>query len=64
MTEPTRYSMKPVELLLRLDPEPAPVEGYAGCTELANVRARARAGGDMTTVSDCNVFMRRHREGH
>lgn len=43
---------------------PEPVEGCAGCVELANVRDRARAGGDFTTVSDCNVFLRRHPEGH
>ncbi|MCH0539618.1 hypothetical protein I3F58_08555 [Streptomyces sp. MUM 203J] len=65
MTEPTRYSTRPVELPLRLtDHEPAPVDSCAGCTELAEVRERARAGGDMTTVSDCNVLLRRHPEGH
>lgn len=64
MTEPTRYSTQPVELPLRLELEPTPVEGCAGCVELANVRDRARVVGDMTTVSDCNVYMRRHPEGH
>lgn len=68
MMEPTRYSTTPIELPLNLErkpePEPEPAEGCAGCVELANVRDRARAGGDMTTVSDCNVFMRRHPEGH
>ncbi|MFE9379218.1 hypothetical protein [Streptomyces sp. NPDC006855] len=67
MTEPTRYSTPSVELPLRLDPEPTPIEGCAGCAgcaELANVRDRARLVGDMTTVSDCNVYMRRHPEGH
>ncbi|MFE9488487.1 MULTISPECIES: hypothetical protein [unclassified Streptomyces] len=64
MTEPTRYSTPPIELPLHLDRDPDPVDGCAGCIELANVRSRARAGGDMTTVSDCNVFMRRHPEGH
>lgn len=49
---------------LRLELEPTPVEGCAGCAELANVRDRARVVGDMTTVSDCNVYMRRHPEGH
>ncbi|MCP9959836.1 MULTISPECIES: hypothetical protein [Streptomyces] len=64
MTEPTRYSTPPVELPLRLEPEPVSVEGCAGCAELADVRDRARAVGDMTAVSDCNVRMRRHPEGH
>jgi hypothetical protein len=65
MTEPTRYQTAPVELPLRLDlTEPTPVDGCAGCAELACVRERARAGGDMTTVTDCNVYMRRHPEGH
>ncbi|MFJ2178991.1 hypothetical protein ACIOJG_00035 [Streptomyces anulatus] len=35
-----------------------------GCGELAAVRSRARAVGDMTTVSDCNVYLRRHPQGH
>ncbi|MBB1255366.1 hypothetical protein H3146_18685 [Streptomyces sp. OF3] len=64
MTEVTRYSTPPVELPLRMDLEPTPVEGCAGCAELAAVRDRARAGGDMTTVTDCNVLIRRHPEGH
>ncbi|MEV0577670.1 hypothetical protein ACLQ2N_34660 [Streptomyces sp. DT224] len=65
MTEPTRYSTAAVELPLRIgELEPVPVEGCAGCVELANVRDRARSGGDMTTVTDCNVFLRRHPEGH
>ncbi|WP_406059292.1 hypothetical protein OG462_19690 [Streptomyces sp. NBC_01077] len=53
----------PVHLTLPF-PDPEPVEGCAGCVELANVRDRARAGGDLTTVSDCNVFLRRHPQGH
>ncbi|MGA4858221.1 hypothetical protein ACPCAB_16390 [Streptomyces koyangensis] len=64
MTEPTRYTTGPLELPLRMDPEPTPVDGCPYCTELARVRSWARAGGDMTTVSDCNVFLRRHPEGH
>ncbi|MFE5076911.1 hypothetical protein ACIGJO_25655 [Streptomyces sp. NPDC079020] len=65
MTEPTRYSTAPLELPPRLSElEPTPVDGCAGCRELANVRDRARTGGDLTTVSDCNVYMRRHPEGH
>ncbi|MFI9630498.1 hypothetical protein [Streptomyces sp. NPDC052042] len=64
MSEPTRYQSAPLTQPLRLDRDPEPVDGCAGCTELANVRDRARAGGDMTTVTDCNVFLRRHPEGH
>ncbi|MFB9516319.1 hypothetical protein [Streptomyces purpureus] len=64
MTEPTRYSTTPVELPLDLEPEPAPAEGCEGCAELADLRTRARAGGGWTTVTDCNVFLRRHPEGH
>ncbi|WP_406424983.1 hypothetical protein [Streptomyces sp. NBC_00842] len=58
------YSSAPVQLPLRLEQEPVPVEGCAGCAEFANVRDRARLVGDMTTVTDCNVYMRRHLEGH
>ncbi|MEU5341283.1 hypothetical protein AB0H18_10685 [Streptomyces sp. NPDC020766] len=64
MTEPSTYPSAPVELPMRTLLEPTPVEGCAGCVELANTRDRARAGGDLTTVSDCNVFLRRHPEGH
>ncbi|MEU6110718.1 hypothetical protein ACWEJ7_10760 [Streptomyces albidoflavus] len=65
MTEPTRYTTGPLVLPDRTgEREPDPVPGCAGCRELANVRNRARAGGDMTTVSDCNVFLRRHPDGH
>lgn len=65
MTEPTRYTQGPVVLPDRSgELEPTPVDGCAGCRELDNVRVRARAGGDWTTVSDCNVLMRRHPEGH
>lgn len=67
MTEPTMHSAPPLELSLPTAAElsdPAPVEDCAGCAELAAVRGRARAGGDMTTVSDCNVLMRRHPQGH
>ncbi|RLL70523.1 hypothetical protein [Streptomyces sp. Z26] len=65
MSEPNTYPSAPGELPLRLGQlEPAPVEGCAGCAELAKVRSWARASGDGTTVSDCNVFIRRHPEGH
>ncbi|MFH9265200.1 hypothetical protein ACH4KN_13210 [Streptomyces sp. NPDC017546] len=64
MTEPTRYSTTPVQLSPLPETDPAPVDGCPGCVELSAVRDRARAGGDMTTVSDCNVLLRRHPQGH
>ncbi|MFF1292877.1 MULTISPECIES: hypothetical protein [unclassified Streptomyces] len=65
MSEPRTYPSAPVVLPDRTaELEPTPVEGCPGCVELANTRDRARAGGDYTTVSDCNVFLRRHPEGH
>ncbi|MFI8518735.1 hypothetical protein ACIGEZ_13055 [Streptomyces sp. NPDC085481] len=64
MSEPTRYSTPPIELPLNLEREPDPADGCAGCVELAAVRDRARVAGDWTTVTDCNVYMRRHPEGH
>lgn len=64
MSEPRTYPSAPVVLPLRQELEPTPVEGCPGCVELANVRDRARAGGDYTTVTDCNVYLRRHPEGH
>ncbi|MFE9256199.1 hypothetical protein [Streptomyces sp. NPDC006879] len=64
MSELRTYPSAPVDLPLRLDPEPVPAPGCAGCRELVNVRDRARTGGDMTAVSDCNVLMRKHPEGH
>ncbi|MCZ9345563.1 hypothetical protein NGM37_48300 [Streptomyces sp. TRM76130] len=65
MTEPKRYPSEPVVLPDRGDyREPAPVEGCAGCAELAKVREWARAGHDHTTITDCNVLLARHPDGH
>ncbi|MFJ3927938.1 hypothetical protein [Streptomyces sp. NPDC090022] len=66
-TEPRTYQAKDEELPLRewgVCNDPTPVEGCAGCNEVANVRTRAYAGGDLTTVTDCNVIIRRHPVGH
>ena len=52
MTEPTRHSTPPIELPLRMELEPTPVDGCAGCTEPAKVRDWARQSGDYTTISD------------
>nr|WP_078612192.1 MULTISPECIES: hypothetical protein [Streptomyces] len=67
MTEPTRHSLPPVALSLRTEgdlSDPSAEEDCAGCAELSAVRDRASAVGDMTTVSDCNVLLRRHSQGH
>ncbi|MFE0426672.1 hypothetical protein [Streptomyces sp. NPDC058953] len=48
---------------LSLDP-PSPVPGCAACAALVAERGKARATGDMSRVSDCNVLLRRHPEHH
>ncbi len=50
----------PVELPLRLERDPQPVPGCAHCDNVAMERDRARANGDGSKVSDCNVRMRLH----
>lgn len=55
---------QPVELNLWPERAATPVEGCATCAELVTERVRARAQGDMSAVSDCNVLLRRHRDGH
>ncbi|WTQ80579.1 hypothetical protein OG350_09750 [Streptomyces achromogenes] len=65
MSDPTRYSTPPVELPMRgRELEPTPVGGCPACAELAKVREWARAGHDQTTITDCNVLMARHPDGH
>nr|WP_254398098.1 hypothetical protein [Streptomyces sp. AC558_RSS880] len=65
MTEPRTYPSEPVELPLgNVELEPVPVDGCAGCAELANVRERARVVGDLATITDANVLLRRHPQGH
>ncbi|MCX5605887.1 hypothetical protein OOK29_48080 [Streptomyces phaeochromogenes] len=65
MSEPKRSHSAPLDLPDRTDQlEPTPVEGCAGCAELARARDTARAGRDLTTVTDCNVLMARHPDGH
>ncbi|WP_189532546.1 hypothetical protein [Streptomyces roseolilacinus] len=63
-TEPTRHSTPPVELPLRWEREPDPAGACPDCAELVAARSRARARGDRSAVSDCNVLLRRHRQGH
>lgn len=65
MSEPRTYPSAPVQLPDRSgELEPTPVEGCAGCAELARVRDWARQSGDGTTITDANVLMRRHPTGH
>ncbi|WP_079030820.1 hypothetical protein [Streptomyces ambofaciens] len=65
MTKPRTYPTAPVELPMReAELEPVPVEGCAGCAELDKVRARARVVNDQATITDANVLLRRHPDGH
>lgn len=50
----------PVHLPLPSRP-PTPTPGCVICTDLAKKREQARADGDHSRVSDCNVRMRAHR---
>nr|WP_251076414.1 hypothetical protein [Streptomyces benahoarensis] len=63
-TEPTGDRPRPVDLPLRMDREPTPVEGCRQCVEPAAIRSRARAGGDMSAVTGGNVLMNRHLREH
>ncbi|MEU5158661.1 hypothetical protein AB0G74_03485 [Streptomyces sp. NPDC020875] len=45
-----------------LDP-PSPVPGCTLCAALVVRRGRARAAGDLSRVTDCDVLLRRH-PGH
>lgn len=52
----------PVSYLVQMPntpPQPAP--GCATCKDLAERRARARAEGDGSRVSDCNIWIGRHK---
>ncbi|UQA94353.1 hypothetical protein [Streptomyces halobius] len=60
MTEPTRFLTAPVELPLRRDLEPVPVDGCDVCGALAREREAAWLAGDGSKVSDCNVEIRKH----
>ncbi|GAA0909631.1 hypothetical protein GCM10009549_18230 [Streptomyces thermoalcalitolerans] len=65
MTERRRYPNTSAELPYHASqPEPAPVEGCAGCRELAIIRERARVVDDLATITSVNALMRRQPEGH
>lgn len=59
-TDPRRYPERPVELPLRLDRDPEPVQGCKHCAGLEMDRKLARGRGDWSAVSDCNVRMLGH----
>lgn len=63
MSEPTRYQTMPVELPLRLEPDPEPSNGCDVCGALATQRRSARDQGDYSRVSDLNVEIRNHAHG-
>lgn len=50
----------PVDLPVRLEGDLQPVPGCAHCDNVALERDRARANGDGSKQSDCNVRMSRH----
>lgn len=50
----------PVNLPLRLEGDPQSVPGCAHCDNIAMDRMHAKANGDASRVTDCNVRMSRH----
>ncbi|MFE6667548.1 hypothetical protein ACFVFH_28815 [Streptomyces sp. NPDC057697] len=50
----------PVNLPLRLDAAPRSVPGCAHCDKVAMDRDHAKANGDGSRVSDCNLRLSRH----
>ncbi|MHC0432652.1 hypothetical protein ACX6XY_21095 [Streptomyces sp. O3] len=63
MTTTTQTTQEtPVDLPVRLDADPMPEPGCAHCDNVAMDRDRAKANGNASGVSDCNVRLRRHLE--
>lgn len=61
MSTKTRTTQeKPLDLPVRLDPDPKPMPGCAGCDVIAHDRDRAQANGNASGVSDCNVRLGLH----
>ncbi|MFI6638241.1 hypothetical protein [Streptomyces sp. NPDC050504] len=58
MTNKT-YMDPPVHLRLPR-PTPKPVQGCSACFAFGALRAAARARGDLSRVSDCNVEIENH----
>lgn len=59
----TTMSPAPYLRVPSLDP-PKPVPGCHECLRLATVRLNARTSGDYTTVTDCDIKIRKHAQGH
>jgi hypothetical protein len=59
----TRTTMSPAPVLGLFPAEPDPVAGCPTCRDLARRREAARAAGDGSRVSDCNVLIRAHPHG-
>jgi hypothetical protein len=55
----TTMDRAPIGLSLPLE-DPEPVSDCKECAALGHQRSEARAQGDMSRVSDCNVRMRAH----
>ncbi|MFI8949035.1 hypothetical protein ACIGO6_21260 [Streptomyces sp. NPDC053750] len=49
------------QALVALPPPPVPVAGCAACTQLAALRAHARAVGDGSAETDADVLLARHQ---
>ncbi|WP_097923139.1 hypothetical protein [Streptomyces sp. wa1063] len=49
-----------VDLPHGMQPDPNPVPGCVSCDHIATDRDRAKANGDASAVSDCNVRLNRH----
>ncbi|CQR63318.1 hypothetical protein [Streptomyces leeuwenhoekii] len=58
MTSPT--TMSPAPFLGMLPADPDPVADCETCQDLARKRRAARAAGNGSAVSDCNVLIRAH----
>ncbi|MFI1948593.1 hypothetical protein ACH46F_32680 [Streptomyces virginiae] len=60
---PVNWTQEPPHLPLRTEPDPVPTPGCGVCEALGRQRAEARAKGDRSKVSDCNVELRNHQRG-
>ncbi|PKV86469.1 hypothetical protein BX283_4033 [Streptomyces sp. TLI_146] len=63
MSTPATCPATPVETPWQGVSAPPPTIGCDVCAALETARATARRAGDGSTVSDCNVEIRRHPHG-